>query len=59
MDNQQGPTVSPPNPSHPREFGEEQITCICMAETLHCSETITMLLIGYTPVKQKNFFQKK
>ena len=29
-----------------------------MAETLHCSETITILLIGYTPVKQKLFSKK-
>ena len=28
-------------------------TCICMAESLHCSpETIT-LLIGYTPIQNK------
>ena len=27
-------------------------TCICMAESLHCSpETITTLLIGYTPIQ--------
>ena len=27
-------------------------TCICMAESLHCSpETITILLIGYTPIQ--------
>ena len=29
-------------------------TCICMAESLCCSpETITTLLIGYTPIKNK------
>ena len=29
-------------------------TCICMAESLHCSrETITSLLIDYTPVQNK------
>ena len=29
-------------------------TCICMAESLHCSaETITTLLIDYTPVQNK------
>ena len=27
-------------------------TCVCMAEFLHCSpETITTLLIGYTPTQ--------
>ena len=34
-------------------------TCICTAESLHCSpETITTLLIGYTP-KQNVFGVKK
>ena len=34
-------------------------TCICMAESLHCSpETITTFLIGYTP-KQNVFGVKK
>ena len=61
MDNEQEPTV------HHRElcsmfFGsldERGIwvrmgTCICMAESLHCPpETITTLLIGYTPVRNK------
>ena len=29
-------------------------TCICMAESLHCSpETTTTLLIGYTPKQNK------
>ena len=29
-------------------------TCICMAESLHCSrETITTLLIDYTPIQNK------
>ena len=29
-------------------------TCICMAESLHCSpESITTLLIGYTPIQNK------
>ena len=32
-------------------------TCICMAESLHCSpETITMLLIRYTPIQNKKKF---
>ena len=31
--------------------------CTCMAESLHCSpETITTLLIGYTPVPNKKVF---
>ena len=34
-------------------------TCICMAESLHCSpKTITRLLISYTPIQnKKNFFK--
>ena len=35
-------------------------TCICMAEALHCSpETITTLLISYTPIQNKKFKRKK
>ena len=35
-------------------------TCICMVESLHCSpETITTLLITYTPKQNKKFFFKK
>jgi len=31
--------------------------CICMAESLCCPrETITTLLIGYTPIQNKKFF---
>ena len=31
--------------------------CIYIAESLHCSpETITTLLIGYTPIQNKKFF---
>ena len=31
-------------------------TCICMAESLHCSlETITTLLTGYTPTQNKKY----
>ena len=34
--------------------------CICIAESLHCSpETITTLLIGYTPTQNKKFKKKK
>ena len=30
----------------------------CMAESLHCSpETITTLLISYTPIQNKKFFK--
>ena len=29
-------------------------TCVCMAESFHCSsETTTTLLIGYTPIQNK------
>ena len=32
-------------------------TCICMAESLHCSPEInTTLLIGYTPIQNKKGF---
>ena len=35
-----------------RGFGGRMDTCICMAESLCCPpETITTLLIGYTPMK--------
>ena len=39
------------------DFGENgQDTCIYMAESLHCSpETITTLLIDYTPIQNKKF----
>ena len=31
-------------------------TCICMAKSLHCSlETITTLLVSYTPIQNKKF----
>ena len=34
-------------------------TCICMAESLCCPpETITTLLISYTPVENKKFLNK-
>ena len=34
-------------------------TCICMAESLHCSpETIITLSIGYTPIKNKKIKNK-
>ena len=35
-------------------------TCVCMAESLCCSpETVTTLLIGYTPIQNKKFEKKK
>ena len=35
-------------------------TCICMVEPLCCSpETITTLLISYTPIPNKKFKKKK
>ena len=35
-------------------------TCICMAESLHCSpKTTTILSIGSTPVQNKKFKLKK
>ena len=50
----------PPNPLPSRGVWGRMDTCICMPETLHCSpETITTLLIGYTPIKQKKKFQNK
>ena len=35
-------------------------TCICMTESLHCSsETLTALLIDYTPMQNKNLFKNE
>ena len=35
-------------------------TCTCKAESLYCSpETIKILLIGYTPIENKKFKEKK
>ena len=40
-----------------REVSGRMHTCICMAELLHCSpETITPLLISYTPIQNKVIF---
>ena len=34
-------------------------TCVCTAESLHCSpETVTTLLIGYTPIQKKSLRRK-
>ena len=36
---------------------ERTDTCVCMAESLHCSpEIITTLLIGYTRIQNEKFF---
>ena len=41
-----------------RDSGGRMDTCICMAESLHgSSETMTMSLIGYTPIQ--NIFGAK
>ena len=58
MDNQQGPTVSHRDlcsvlcaSLDGRGVRGRMDTSICMTESLHCSrETITTLLIGYTPI---------
>ena len=63
MNNQQGPTVEHMELCSMfcgnldgRGFGGEW-TCIRTAESLHCSpETITTLLISYTPIQNKNCF---
>ena len=41
-------------------FWKKMDTCICMAESLHCPpESITMLLMSYTTIQNKNIFMKK
>ena len=58
MDNQQGPTLWHRElcsmlcgSLDGRGVWERMDTCICMAESLCCTpETITTLLIGYTPI---------
>ena len=58
MDNQQGPMVLHRELSVMWQLGwEESVrrvdTCRCMAESLCCPpETITILLISYTPIKK-------
>ena len=62
MDNQQGPTVQHRElcsmlygSLDGREVWGRMDTRICMAESLRCSpETITTLLIGHTPIQNKN-----
>ena len=35
-------------------------TCMCVAESLHCShETITILLVSYPPIENRKFQVKK
>ena len=42
-----------------REVWGRMDTCICMAESLHCSsETITALFIGYIPIQNESFLKK-
>ena len=64
MDNQQGPTdrelcsVSCGSLDG-REIWGRMNTCICMAESLSCvPDTITILLIGYTPIEIKSLNSK-
>ena len=46
-------------PGWERGLGEMD-TCICMAESLCCpTETITTLLIGYTPKQNKSLKQQQ
>ena len=59
MDNQQGPTVQHVElcsmlcgSLDGRGVWGRIDTCICMAESFHCSpETITILVINYTPIR--------
>ena len=42
-----------------REMWGRMNTCICMAESLSCApDTITILLIGYMPIKIKSLNSK-
>ena len=63
MDHQQGPTIqhkelcsmSGGSLDGRRAWGRID-ACICLAESLRCSpETITTLLISYTPIGNKKF----
>ena len=63
MDNQQGPTVQYTKLClmlcgnlHGRGIWGRMNACVCITKSLCCSpETITTLLIGYTPVQNKRF----
>ena len=67
MDNQQGPTVQRMElysmlygNLDGRQVWRRMYACICMTESLHCSpETITTLLIGYTPIQNKMLKKEK
>ena len=67
MDKQQGPTVEHRELCSKlcgsldwRGVWGRMDTCICMAESLYClSETITILLISYTPIKIKSFKKER
>ena len=42
------------------ELGGRMDTCMCMAECLCSSlETVTTVLIGYTPIENNKFFKKQ
>ena len=66
MDNQHGPTVQHRElcsvlcgTLDRRGVCRRMDTCICMAESLHCSlETIIILLIDYTPTQNGKFKKK-
>ena len=67
MDNQQGPTVLHRElcsvlceSLDGRGVWGRMDTCMCVAESLHCShETITILLMSYPLIKIKKFQVKK
>ena len=42
-----------------REVWGRMDTCICMAESLHCSHKTIALLIGYTLIQNKKFLREK
>ena len=59
MANQKGPTIQCGNLDG-SGFWDRMDTCIYIAESLHCSpETITTLLIDYTPIQNKKLKKKK
>ena len=65
MDNQQGPSVQHMElrsmlggSLDGRGVWGRVGTCICIAESLHCSpEIVTTLLIGYTPMQNKQILK--
>ena len=53
-----GALLSVTQPRWENSLGEMD-TCVCMAESLHCSpETITTLLIGYTQIQNTSLREK-